>query len=487
MKRSRKHTSILALMVISQILLTAFVVQWLRSQYNDENKRLAEEMFNTFMDTQDQLIDTLLFKNYVGPVLSHNGDRTIMIAIDDTMEKGKMPDDEKKIERSVRSEGRKEAVMIRMNRNPDSSMKSIDTATLKKVNNDFLLRSVKMIVSHSKNSEDTSAVIRNLNIHPDTAAFRQNFSRKLEERGMKFDIRLGDRNQTGMHHLSGKIFINPGSPFSMPGVEISNYQGFIIKNILPQILFGGFLILITAIAFLLSFRSLREHIIFNDMRNEFISNMTHELKTPVATIGIALESLGKYNMKDNPEVMTEYLRLAASETKRLEDLISRVLDHSALENNARPENMVVADINPILREIISIMRPGIKEGKIILNESEKPLNVMFDPLLIKGVIINLVDNSIKYCDKPPSITVSSGKEQQSAVIIVSDNGPGIPFEYQAKIFEKFFRLPTGNVHNVKGYGLGLSFASLVVKLHRGTISVRNNDVGCSFIIKLPIV
>jgi two-component system phosphate regulon sensor histidine kinase PhoR len=245
--------------------------------------------------------------------------------------------------------------------------------------------------------------------------------------------------------------------------------------------------IVTALAFRLSYRSIREHIVLNDLRNEFISNMTHELKTPVATLSVALESLAKYNMKDEPAVMEDYLKLASLETKRLEDLINRILDHSMLEHNGQPLNPVLTDINRLVQEVAGIMRQRLeKDGKIEFLSSDGKLTAMADPLFLRGVLVNLVDNSIKYCDKAPVISILTRKEAGFAVIGVTDNGPGIPEEYQGKIFEKFFRLPTGNVHNVKGYGLGLSFASLVMKLHKGSITVKNNAVGCSFTLKVPV-
>ena len=283
------------------------------------------------------------------------------------------------------------------------------------------------------------------------------------------------------------LYVNPANPFSLPGVSITKYNGYLAGKILPQILFGLILIFITGFAFVISYRRLRDNVILNNLRNEFISNMTHELKTPVATIAIALESLGRYNMRNEPEVMDEYLRLASSETKRLTELINRVLDHSMLEENNQLLKPVLTDVNSLVSDVTRNMQQRFEKcGSIEFKPSPEKINVLCDPLFLRGVIINLIDNSIKYCDKDPVIRILSDAESGSAIIEVSDNGPGIPEEYHNRIFEKFFRMPTGNVHNVKGYGLGLSFAALVMKLHKGSISITNLDPGCSFKLRLPL-
>ena len=113
------------------------------------------------------------------------------------------------------------------------------------------------------------------------------------------------------------------------------------------------------------------------------------------------------------------------------------------------------------------------------------LKISGDRLYITGVLINLIDNAIKYSDQEPVIKVLSTRTANEIRVEINDNGPGIPEEYQKRIFDKFFRVPNENIHNVKGYGLGLSFASLVMNLHKGSIEVRNLNPGCSFLLKFP--
>lgn len=469
MKSTKKYKRILFLMIISQLLLTAFVVQWLRSQYNEEKERLQLDLVTLYMDAQDEMVDTLLFRSYVSPVLTQSD--SLQSSITGFM----YPEDKKR------------SISVRINRQVDSVHLSHDTLRIRRTDEDMLLRSVKLIISHSKDSMHADRqVIRNLNITPDTTAFKVHFNERLDGAGLNFNLVWKEDSLSG-RQMKRTLLLAPHSPFSLPPVSVGDYDRYLIGKLWPQILFGVVLICLTALAFFLSYRSLRDHVTLSMLRNEFISNMTHELKTPVATIGLALESLGKFNMKNEPEVMEEYLGLALSETKRLEHLVSRVLDHSMLEENMRSVELVESDLNALISEVAAIMHPRLAGGgKIKIIGHEGGIRVKCDPLLLKGVIINLVDNSIKYCDKTPEILIRSMVEGNSARIEVQDNGPGIPAEYKQKIFEKFFRVPSGNVHNVKGYGLGLSYASLVMKLHKGCIEAGSCESGCTMILKLPL-
>lgn len=486
MKKTSRHNTILLLMIISQVFLTIFVIYWLKSQYLTEKERLSNDLTGLYIDTQDEIVDTLLFHSYVNPVLS--GSRNIkadhMITVTDSV-----INDSVRISHPHRSvygfRGKKGSVTVRME---SASGQVQDTLKTRRINDEMILRSVKLIVSHSQDSlNNKEPVIRTLSIAPDSGVFRRRFQERLVSSGMKFNL-LWDRKNTPQAQAHKNLLkLDIGNPFSLPSVYISGFNGYLLREIFPQVLFGFVLILFTALAFIFSYRSIRDHVVLGRLRNEFISNITHELKTPVATIGVALESLSKYNMKDKPEVMEEYLRLAMSENRRLEELVNRVLDHSMLEENIRPNRMIVSDICNLVYEAASIMQPQLDgRGIIEVLTSEDKMNIFCDPLFFKGVLINLIDNSIKYCDKEPVIRIITKNDAGNAIIEVSDNGPGIPVEYRQRVFEKFFRLPSENVHNVKGYGLGLSFASIVMKMHKGTIEVRNCNQGCSFILKIPL-
>ena len=157
--------------------------------------------------------------------------------------------------------------------------------------------------------------------------------------------------------------------------------------------------------------------ILNSLRDEFVNNITHELKTPVSTIMVALEALGNFNMKKEPHVMEEYLRLASEETQRLGELINRVLDHTLLEQKQHPLELNEIDLNRLIREVVDTMSIKLgKKGTIEFNASEDNIRISGDPLYLKGVFINLIDNSIKYCDKEPVIKIAASKNEDEIVI-----------------------------------------------------------------------
>jgi signal transduction histidine kinase len=457
-------------MAASQILLTIFVFQWLRSQYFDARKDLKDKLSSLYLDTQDQLIDTILFRNYVGPALEGNKDTGIITSV---------------VEENIRWKGENGRITVMMNARPDSLRHISDTLRIRKVNENMLMRSMRLVISHAQDSgKGESQRVVNFMINPDTAEFINQFSLGLQRAGMKFSLEW-HKGPTGREPSKNALLVEPLPPFKLPAVEIHRYNGYLAGNILPQIIFGIVLVALTAMAFMLAFRSLRDHMVLNDLRNEFINNMTHELKTPVTTIGIALESLSKYNMIEEPGLKEEYLRLASSETKRLEELIVRVLDHSLLEDTDSTK-FTETDLNMLIAEVADTFRPRMENKESIgLDLFPDGIMIFCDPLLMRGVIFNLVDNSLKYSKPSPVVKIITRIEGNAAIVEVNDNGPGIPEEYREKIFEKFFRLPSHNIHNIKGYGLGLSFALLVMKKHGGTISSKNLDPGCSFTLRIP--
>lgn len=440
------------LMIVTQLVLTIFMVYWLRTQYLSSKGRLVKELSEIYIQTQDELIDTLVFRSFVNPVISG-----------------------------------KKIITVNIGSEQDSLAGRTDSLPAIGKTEEMILRSVRMIVSHS---DDTTvrfkSQITGASFTIDSAMFDERFHLKMNKEGMNFGVRWTEAAGDSVPGGSGRVIMMEPMPGSrLPGAEISGFKGYIMVEILPQLVFGLFLIILSAMAFLLAYRYLRDHAVLSELRNEFIGNMTHELKTPVATLRVALEALDKYSLRDDPALLGEYLRLASLETARLEELINRVLDHSLLESNGSTADMKETEINSLAGDAVELMKIRLDEGSITFHRFDADIKVVCDRLYIKSVILNLIDNSLKYCGTVPEVNLLVRREGRFAVLEVRDNGPGIPDEYHEKVFEKFFRLPTHNIHNVKGYGLGLSFAQLVVKLHEGRIEIRNHNPGCSFIIYLP--
>jgi two-component system phosphate regulon sensor histidine kinase PhoR len=226
----------------------------------------------------------------------------------------------------------------------------------------------------------------------------------------------------------------------------------------------------------------------NKLRNDFISNISHELKTPLSTVTVALEVLKSYDKMNDRKTTDEYLNIAIGEMKRLDQLVNKVLSTSRLENQDQYIQLEEGDLVRVTTEALNSMQARFVQQNAVVNfESDNESSVLLiDKLHIHGVLINLLDNSLKYCNERPAITIRIDEKPGSVILSILDNGPGIPEEYISRVFDKFFRVPDGDKHNIKGYGLGLSFSDLVMKQHGGSINARNiKEGGTIFTLTFP--
>jgi len=190
---------------------------------------------------------------------------------------------------------------------------------------------------------------------------------------------------------------------------------------------------------------------------------------------------------DDPKKTREYLEISQNELQRLSLLVDKVLKLSMFEKKEIELKIETVDLRLLVEEVAASMRLQLEKHKAKLAiQSEGDTTIQGDRLHFISVIFNLLDNALKYSKSNPSIEIDIRQEGEIAQIAVTDNGIGIPIEYKERIFEKFFRVPTGNTHNAKGYGLGLSYVAHVVSKHQGQIAVESQPgIGSRFIIKLP--
>jgi len=224
----------------------------------------------------------------------------------------------------------------------------------------------------------------------------------------------------------------------------------------------------------------------SEMKTDFINNMTHEFKTPVSTIMIASESLRDPEMTADRSRITRLANIIYEENARLGNHIERVLNIARIDkNDFKLENKPV-NINELIALVLDSMELKLQKCEAELNlelSAENPV-IIADELHFSNVLYNLIDNAIKYSEGKPKITINSSNKNGQVVIKVADEGIGMSRDQQTKIFEQFYRIPTGNVHNVKGFGLGLSYVNTIVKRLNGSISVRSEkDKGSEFELK----
>jgi signal transduction histidine kinase len=224
------------------------------------------------------------------------------------------------------------------------------------------------------------------------------------------------------------------------------------------------------------------------IKNDFIGNMTHELKTPIATVSVALESLKSFSALDNPQRTKEYIDMAQQELNRLSILTDKVLKTAIFESNGLAFQTEKVDLEKVTSRVIDSMKLVFEKNNAKVNFVREGTTffVNGNEDHLTNVIYNLLDNALKYSNGDPSIEVAMKVSGDNIVFSVSDHGIGIGPEHQKRIFEKFYRVPTGDVANIKGYGLGLSYVHSVVKMHGGEISVESSlNEGTTFVVNLP--
>ena len=227
----------------------------------------------------------------------------------------------------------------------------------------------------------------------------------------------------------------------------------------------------------------------SEMKTDFINNMTHEFKTPIATIDLALNSIKTDKIKLDKKMTNRYLGVIDEENKRMNKQVENVLKISQLDNSKISLIKNDIDIHSVIHEAndrISLLL-NTNNGKINLDlKAENSIFKLSFEELTK-VFVNLLENSIKYSNNNPEINIKTRNYNKKLEIVLSDKGMGISNKVKSKIFDKFYRIPQGNIHNVKGHGLGLSFVKKIIDLHNGTISVKSElGVGSSFKIIFDI-
>jgi len=286
--------------------------------------------------------------------------------------------------------------------------------------------------------------------------------------------------------VPNKITIGFAHPVTYE-LSLGKTFGYLTKKLASPILFSLFLVGVTVVSFLLLYRNLQRQRKLTQIKNEFISNITHELKTPIATVGVAIEALRNFNAINDPQRTKEYLDISQNELQRLSLLVDKVLKLSMFEKKEIELKYELLDLKGVVDEVVSSMRLQIEKHHATVSTTvEGDTHLQGDRLHLLSVVFNLLDNALKYGNGNIAIKFDLKEKGNEVELAVADNGIGISPEYKEKVFEKFFRVPLGNTHNTKGYGLGLSYVSHVVQRHKGKIEVESQPgLGSKFIITLP--
>jgi len=226
----------------------------------------------------------------------------------------------------------------------------------------------------------------------------------------------------------------------------------------------------------------------SEVQKDFINNMTHEFKTPISTIAISAQVLRDPGIVKSPERLLNYATIIENENQRLKQQVERVLQMAQLDKEDIDLKQEHVDMHELIAGAVRTRGLDL-EGEIQTDFQAQHHSITGDPLHLSNVLYNLLDNAVKYCNCRPTVTIrTKNPDNQNLEIIVSDNGIGIAPAEQSKIFGKFYRVPTGNVHNVKGFGLGLSYVKEIVTRHKGRIRVESEPgKGSIFTVILPLL
>ncbi|NVJ86525.1 MAG: HAMP domain-containing histidine kinase [Algoriphagus sp.] len=338
----------------------------------------------------------------------------------------------------------------------------------------------------------------------DTTNVRKLVKSNLLERGIMEDFELGILKDDGLLMPIGQVdqpfrLVQYGTqarlfPRDILGKENYLYIFFPEKTqhvlrqvwlpISSSILFIGVIIW----CFIYAIRVIFKQKALSDTKNDFINNMTHEFKTPLATVSLAVEALQDPELSTQDKFRARYLGIIKDENKRLVAQVENVLQAAALDRQDFKLKLEEIDLSELLVDVVDHFSLQIenREGELVFeNELRHPI-IQADRFHISHIFNNLLDNANKYSPDKPSITIRAWEDADQILISIQDQGIGLSKDAQRKIFDKFYRVPTGNLHDVKGFGLGLSYVKTMLEAHKGGISVKSElGKGSTFTINLP--
>ena len=272
-------------------------------------------------------------------------------------------------------------------------------------------------------------------------------------------------------------------------IDFPSQEKYLMSKIWFPLSSSALLILIILICFGYAVFTIVRQKKISVMKTDFMNNMTHEFKTPISTIGLAIEALLDPTIPQKTSMKMKYLGIIADENKRLESQVADVLQMAQLDKNELKLNLVTVDLHAIIQQAvdkISIqMERKLGHLKLALNASQFKLKG--DEAYLLGVLLNLLDNALKYSNDAPNIMIRTQNIRGQLICSIKDHGMGMSKEAQRNIFQKFYRVASGNVHNIKGFGLGLAYVKEIITLHHGSIEVESElKKGTNFIVKFPL-
>jgi two-component system phosphate regulon sensor histidine kinase PhoR len=309
---------------------------------------------------------------------------------------------------------------------------------------------------------------RNIMVLEKDASFRE----ALMEEGLFFPMFAGNGYPSGDYLL----------------ILFPKQTRYLLLQMSGMLIISGGLMLLIVIAFAVVIIAIFRQKKLSEMKNDFINNMTHEFKTPISTVSLACEVLNDPDMPKTNDLLHSYIDIISQENKRLGVLAEKILQTAILEKGQLNLRKEAIDLHEVISDIVRkiAIQVQIRDGSITPGLNAQDPVILADRVHVTNMINNLLDNANKYTPKKPLITIATENRNNGVLISISDNGMGISKTNQKKIFDKLYRVPTGDVHNVKGFGLGLSYVKFIVEKHEGEVSVESEPgKGSTFRVWLP--
>ena len=266
-------------------------------------------------------------------------------------------------------------------------------------------------------------------------------------------------------------------------------KSYVLRNLYLMLSLSAALIVLIVFLFYRAIILLIRQKKISEIKNDFVNNITHEFKTPISTISLASESIVEPEIINNRESIKRYSKIISEENNRLRGMVENLLNSAVVEKGDFQLKKEKLNIHNIIEELVEKYSVIVekREGKIVEMLNAENYSVDGDKFHITGIFTNLMDNALKFSKGKPEINISTSNTNDNLIISFTDNGIGIDKQNQNKIFEIFYRVPTGNIHDTKGYGIGLNYVKKMVEAHNGKISVSSKpDKGTTFEITFPI-
>ncbi len=302
----------------------------------------------------------------------------------------------------------------------------------------------------------------------------QNFRKDLIEKGNAFILFQAD------------IYTSPEYLL----IHFPREKQFLLTELWGMLLISIILIIVIFYSFTYTIATIFRQKRLSEMKNDFINNMTHEFKTPISTISLACEALSDKELRGSGEFLDSYLSMIQEENKRLAGMAEKILQTAVIDKGQLKMNKETINLHEIITDVIKNLRiqVEIKDGEIKRRLKATNSQIEGDKVHVTNLVYNLLDNANKYSPKRPVIRIITENVSNGIVMTIEDNGIGIGKNEQKKIFDKLYRVPTGNIHEVRGFGLGLNYVKAIVEEHHGKISLESEvNRGTKFRVFLPFV